>query len=575
MSVQPHMPFSITTSVALLLSLSTVAPISVQASSFLEATQARESVVSVQASSEELQAALGAVLGCTGSSGSSSQGAAHTGAIRQGLLPMWRSLPKNQHGRVEWKLLRYIAHRHFMQRFHVLVRGMEPTIRVNGSHSGDVEILSRQAPALAQQINGPQAEHGFSLEDAVVMVAALEQLLFDSDSALLELIYRNRRIPTAGSMDKMQLQGLMKDYMVYWMIGDDQQLAATLADNPKLLEETIPHWTAITAMVEGSVRALEFSRQRGQERGAAHMAFESRYTFEDALEVAGSIGRSFGSFWESQCEDTKASLVRFDSAGTGRVRLPHFYAANKDGEWRFGESEAYLRELGALDETSAWRGKQVIVSNYMQAASNCVVTRPHYLVCCMMECESILGEVEAFVGSPMATVSQILEVVGNMTDSDDEPARLDDALQARLLRVAQTHAGHVPLHGRLFAQFLHYAFPRECAFPHKAGDAVALTPSQFGDESIVSAEEVSQRVADDVVQQDLEGRNITSEHEQGHRMSQWSEDEELLADYSQELRAPWGRSHVLIVGGAATVLVGLLWAGTGKARSTVPRTHSV
>merc|ERR1719189_175355 len=180
----------------------------------------------------------------------------------------------------------------------------------------------------------------------------------------------------------------------------------------------------------------------------------------------------------------------------------------------------------------------------------------------MIECEDILGHVEAAVGAPLAAVDQVLDVVRNMTEEDDEPVRIDEALQARLLRVAQTHGGRVPLHGRLFAQWLHYVFPRECAFPHKAGDAAALTPAQFGDDSIVSAAEVSQRVADDVVQQDLAGGNATFEQEQW--MSQWSEDEELLGDYSQHV-ASWDHKHAWALGLAAAGLSLLVWAGAGEA----------
>merc|ERR1719189_2912683 len=349
-------------------------------------------------------------------------------------------------------------------------------IRVNSSHAGEAEILSQQGPTLAQALAGPQGKHGFSLDEAVVMIAALEHLLFDSDSVLLEKIYRNSRLMTTSLLDKAQLQALLTDYMVYWIVGDDEESAAALLKDQRLLVESVPHWNAIVTMVEGSVTALEFSRQQTPEVGAGRVAFEARYTFEDALRVAGSISRSFGPFWETQCQDTKASLVALDTAHTGRVRLADFYGANKDGEWRFGESEAYLRELGALDETSAWRGKQVIVSNYVQAASNCVVTRSHYLVCCVNECEEILGHVETAVGGPMATVGQVLEAVSSITGSDDEPAFLDAAMRAQLLRVSEIHGGHVPLHGRLFAQWLHYAFPRECAFPHRAGDAAAVTP---------------------------------------------------------------------------------------------------
>ena len=99
-------------------------------------------------------------------------------------------------------------------------------------------------------------------------------------------------------------------------------------------------------------------------------------------------------------------------SGTGRVPLSKFYGKSiTDAEWRFGESESYLRaflaaivvlmdlrtvgawefrspcwflwrrvclahdlgELGALDETSTRLGKQVIIPNYIQGASNCTM----------------------------------------------------------------------------------------------------------------------------------------------------------------------------------------------------------
>merc|ERR1740123_195247 len=116
----------------------------------------------------------------------------------------------------------------------------------------------------------------------------------------------------------------------------------------------------------------------------------------------------------------KSSLVALDKTGTGRVSLSDFYGANADGEWRFGESESYLRELGALDESSAWRGKQVIIPNYLQGTSNCIVSTQNYLVCCINECEEILGEIEAAVGAPVAQPDNILELIQNTTNYDDE-----------------------------------------------------------------------------------------------------------------------------------------------------------
>ena len=93
-----------------------------------------------------------------------------------------------------------------------------------------------------------------------------------------------------------------------------------------------------------------------------------RYSFHDAHEIVGGITQNFASFWESECTSMKDQLVAMDAHKTGRVPLSKFYGTGLDADWRFAESEAYLRDLGALDETSAWRGKQVIVANYIQAS---------------------------------------------------------------------------------------------------------------------------------------------------------------------------------------------------------------
>merc|ERR1719321_720413 len=234
---------------------------------------------------------------------------------------------------------------------------------------------------------------------------------------------------------------------------------------------------------EGRIKTFEFARQ--QSRNALHGKRSNKdllamkYSFEDAHKVVGGITRSFQSYWQSECETMKDALVSMDSYST---------AINSD--WRFGESEAYLRELGALDETSSWRGPQVVIPNYLQATSNCIVSTSHYLVCCVAECESLMGEIEVAIDAPSATPAKIISVVGNMTSpttlDDDEPAHLTEDLKQQLEQIAKSHGGMVPLHGRLFAQWLHYVFPRECPFPHKMGAVVSATPNEYGDSFIAS-----------------------------------------------------------------------------------------
>merc|ERR1719207_111976 len=69
-------------------------------------------------------------------------------------------------------------------------------------------------------------------------------------------------------------------------------------------------------------------------------------------------------------------------------------------------------------------------------------------------------------------------------------ARLQGPLLAQLHRIAKAHKGKIPLHGRLFRQWMHYAFPQECPFAHRAGSVQAKSPAEFGDDYLVKPAEV-------------------------------------------------------------------------------------
>merc|ERR1719231_965661 len=102
-----------------------------------------------------------------------------------------------------------------------------------------------------------------------------------------------------------------------------------------------------------------------------------------------------------------------------------------------------------------------------------------------------MNQIEDSVQAPMASPDDILKPLINMTTfDDDEPPKLSGSLRAQLQRIAETHGGKLPLHGRLFAQWLHYVFPRECPFPHKVGAHTAQSPMEFGDSYIATESEV-------------------------------------------------------------------------------------
>merc|ERR1719488_46115 len=132
--------------------------------------------------------------------------------------------------------------------------------------------------------------------------------------------------------------------------------------------------------------------------------------YTDIETVIAEIGERYGRFQDIECRQLKDMLVASEDpsvGGAGRVRISDFYKkALNEGHWQFTESVDYLRQLGALDESDA-SNPRVIIPNYISGPSNCIASSAYYSVCCMDECESILGRLEHLVAAPEASPAAI------------------------------------------------------------------------------------------------------------------------------------------------------------------------
>merc|ERR1719188_1737562 len=116
----------------------------------------------------------------------------------------------------------------------------------------------------------------------------------------------------------------------------------------------------------------------------------------------------------------------------------------------------------------------------MNSRMNCLTASDYYAVCCLNECDALMDRLETKIASPLASPAQIADVVSKMqSDTVDAPRNLSVSLLNRLDEIAQTHAGKVPLHGRLFTQWMHHVYPRECSFPHMSGAVQPMYPLEF------------------------------------------------------------------------------------------------
>jgi hypothetical protein len=248
------------------------------------------------------------------------------------------------------------------------------------------------------------------------------------------------------------------------------------------------------------------------------------FDFSLVARVAERVGEQFGNFQNHECRQIKSSLMALEEAGTGRVRLSDFWKPALSGEWQFSESLSYLRQLGVLDETDA-QHPRVIIPNYVSSPSNCIASSSFYSVCCMDECEGLLGHLERYIAAPEATAQLIGDFVSQLSSSTvSAPRKLSKSLMDRLIEIGVAHGGNVQLHGRLFAQWMHHAFPRECPYPHVSGTTNPQTP----DEWLESTGEDTMATEEDI-QKFLDQPHLNETKEFQVEALPWSPEEELLA----------------------------------------------
>jgi hypothetical protein len=250
--------------------------------------------------------------------------------------------------------------------------------------------------------------------------------------------------------------------------------------------------------------------------------------FASMAKIVETAGEEYGTFQDFECREMKDSLVKMEYRGSGRVRLSDFYRPALDGVWTFQESSGYLRSLGALDESDPMH-PSVMMVNYIISPTNCIASSGFYSVCCKNECEGLLGHIEENIGTPEAKPATIAALVANLhSQTVTSPQKVSANLLQRLDDIAATHMGTVPLHSRLFAQWMHHVYPRECPYPHISGTTDSKLPEEWivvsGNDGTATKEEMMQHVA--------RVANATDAPAQGdlavEDLMPWSSEEELI-----------------------------------------------
>lgn len=408
--------------------------------------------------------------------------------IEHDLFSGFAALPKNDRGLVERPALNYLVHRYFMKEYGWDIRGLHS----NGAMKqvdmdGASGVLVDDLPSLIEQFLEKRSAGGFSIHDAAIMVSTLDHVIQNEHMSLLRSAYELRGFNAAERHAMSEIHDVITSYRVIYSWGGsltDRRKHSQLISN---LKKYVQSWNETLAFFTDAVQSHRIS----QLPKSCPFA-ESSFSFDDTWKAMSEAMRSYGAYENIECQQMKRILTEMDPEVSGRVPLGKFY----ENAEQFAESVDYLRHLGSLDESSADSSDpQLLISNYVLSRTNCVGDLPYYGVCCMSECEILMDQLFDNFAGPTAEGQAILSFVEALPSSTVlAPRNLSEPLVRALWQVSDFHDGRVPLHGRLFAQWMHYAYPHECPYPHaSASTETAIAARMFkhrtGMEVQVSSEE--------------------------------------------------------------------------------------
>jgi len=386
------------------------------------------------------------------------------------IKPLFVAMPKSGKGRLGHATVRYVLHRLFMEKHGWFVKGLEPSGETFNSSSPTNILKDRVGEHVQGVFEDRLGAHGFGIHEIAVLAATLENLVHEEAVDRLRGAYKGAGLIVEGKASDLEMDTAIDTYMAIYILGKNHSLMtpAEIQFTHSRIHLSYPTWPETQKFVRG-VRQEVLGKREGN----------AAFSFDETTEVVEKIGDRYGRWQDSECKDLKKSLIKMEDQGTGRVLLKDFYGSALAGQWQFSESASYLRQLGALDETNP-EHPSVIISNYVNSPSNCLSSSRFYAVCCLDECEPLLSKVEHEIAAPDSSPERIAEVMMSIPSATVEaPRSLPSSLRGRLDEIAKHHGGTVPLHGRLFAQWMHHAYPRECPYPHVSGTTRPLSADEW------------------------------------------------------------------------------------------------
>lgn len=367
-----------------------------------------------------------------------------------------------------------------------------------------------------------------------MFAAIYEDLVHNEASQQLLTLHRILEVPTTGGSSMELIRDVMHVHMMAYItsqlsISPTKEGIDTLKAD---INYVYPGWEGTAMWVDDMIASVHHSERHLRNPFTA----SKRGDFASSLHMIEELTQRFGVYQDHECRELSDRLSAIEYApGTGRVHLSDFWGPGTM-DWPFMESTDYLRFLGALDESDP-TNPTVVIPNYITGHSNCIAGSSFYAVCCRNVCNDLVAHLESSIADSHARPETLAELVSQLPSATvNAPRNLSADLLGRLSDIASRHGGKVPIHGRLFSQWMHHAYPTDCPYPHQAGASMPQLPDQWMNQTGVDAVASTE---------DMEHANRTAHNRRNSEPKvmplPWTQVEELLYVPAQSSTRPLAR----------------------------------
>jgi len=461
--------------------------------------------------------------------------------IKSMLKPIFASMVQSTEGKIDLPAMSYVLRRLFLQRHGWYVKDLEPTSKsfAAWSTADPARILADQVSEHVTGLFDKRLRDGVSLHEIAVLAATFEHLVHKESLARLQKAYESLKFSTEDVVGKDDVVEIMDAYMVIF-------IQAGMASSGRSLEDLTPEiMKGVRKNMTNEYPMFPEVQKFLREVEGEVLPKRDYIYFSEVMSLVEDVADRYGRWQDAaECKVMKSHLLAIEDkalGGAGRVRLADFYKARLyNGRYEFAESARHLKKMGSLDDSDPETPK-VIIPNYINGPSNCLASTKFFRVCCIDECDDLVGHLEVHIGKPSAPPAEIASIVASLPSATVAGNRTLPAwLLQRLDEVASHHNGQVPLHGRMFAQWMHYAYPRECPYPHAHGEIqVSSGPSALSDVASkkemhkVIAEQKNQSLSNQFIEESASTEQLLQIHS-----GMWTMEEELVSVHPGGAFAP-------------------------------------